>query len=83
MRLLIIMGTRPEAIKFAPLIKQLEKDVFISLDPDAHVTDGLDDTLYGVLVAQKAMLTKEKNLSSFSLTEIETYLANRKKLKKI
>ena len=26
MRLLIIMGTRPEAIKFAPLIKQLEKE---------------------------------------------------------
>jgi len=61
----------------------LEKDVFISIDPDAHVTDGLDDTLYGVLVAQKAMLTKEKNLSSFSLTEIELYLANRKKMKNI
>ena len=26
MKLLIIMGTRPEAIKFAPLIKQLEKE---------------------------------------------------------
>ena len=61
----------------------LEKDVFISIDPDAHVTDGLDDTLYGVLVAQKAMLTKEKNLSSFSLTEFELYLAKRKKMKNI
>ena len=26
MKILIIMGTRPEAIKFAPLIKLLEKD---------------------------------------------------------
>lgn len=61
----------------------IEKNVLISIDPDAHVTEGLDDTHYGVLVAQKAMLSKEKNLSSFSLAEIELYLANRKQLKNI
>lgn len=31
MKILIIMGTRPEAIKFAPLIKLLEKDPFFDL----------------------------------------------------
>lgn len=31
MKVLVIMGTRPEAIKFAPLIKQLEKDPFFEL----------------------------------------------------
>ena len=31
MKILIIMGTRPEAIKFAPLIKLLEKDPYFDL----------------------------------------------------
>ncbi|MEO7766817.1 MAG: UDP-N-acetylglucosamine 2-epimerase (non-hydrolyzing), partial [Ferruginibacter sp.] len=31
MKILIIMGTRPEAIKFAPLIKLLEKDKHFTL----------------------------------------------------
>ncbi|MEP7164048.1 MAG: helix-hairpin-helix domain-containing protein [Ferruginibacter sp.] len=61
----------------------LEKNVLISIDPDSHHTDGLDDTRFGVLVAQKAMLTKEKNLSSFSLNEFEHYINNRKQLKHI
>ena len=56
----------------------LEKNVLISINPDAHKTEGFDDTRYGVLVAQKAMLTKEQNLSSFGLNEFEAYLRNRK-----
>ena len=61
----------------------IEKNVLISIDPDSHHTDGLNDTMYGVISAQKAMLTKERNLSSFSLTKFEEYINNRKKLKKI
>jgi DNA polymerase (family 10) len=38
---------------------------------------------YGVLAAQKAMVTKEQNLSSFSLKEFEDYLQKIKKLKSI
>lgn len=52
----------------------LEKGVLISIDPDAHSIAGFDDTRYGVLSAQKAGLPKEKNLSSFSLTEFEKWL---------
>jgi DNA polymerase (family 10) len=52
----------------------LEKNALISIDPDAHAIDGYDDCRYGVLVAQKAGLTKEKNLSSFSLSEFENFL---------
>ena len=52
----------------------LEKNVLISIDPDAHAIDGYDDCRYGVLVAQKAGLTREKNLSSFSLSEFEAFL---------
>ncbi len=61
----------------------LEKNVLISIDPDSHSTDGYSDINYGVLAAQKAMVTKEQNLSSFSLVELEGYLAKVKKLKGI
>ena len=61
----------------------LEKGVLISIDPDAHTTAGYDDCRYGVLAAQKGGLTKERNLSSFSLPQFENFLAQRKKLKKI
>ena len=61
----------------------LEKNVLISIDPDAHSPEGFDDIKYGVSVAQKAMLVKERNLSSFGLKELEAYLLNRKQLKNI
>ena len=56
----------------------LEKNVLISIDPDAHSIEGFDDIHYGVLVAQKAMVTKEQNLSSFSLKEFEAFLRRKK-----
>src|SRR6188474_1329368 len=37
----------------------LEKNVLISINPDAHSPEGFNDIKYGVMVAQKAMLTKE------------------------
>jgi len=52
----------------------LEKGVLLSIDPDAHYLDGYDDVKYGVLAAQKGGLTKENNLSSFTLKEFEEWL---------
>jgi DNA polymerase (family 10) len=46
----------------------------LSIDPDAHYLHGFDDVKYGVLAAQKGGLTKENNLSSFSLKEFEKFL---------
>ncbi len=63
--------------------KALEKNVLISIDPDAHHIDGLDDTRYGVLVAQKTLLSREQNLSSFPLPAFQDYLEKRKALKNI
>jgi DNA polymerase (family 10) len=60
----------------------LNKNVLISIDPDAHTIEGFDDIHYGVLMAQKAMLTKEQNLSSFGLKEFEAFLTANKKLKR-
>jgi DNA polymerase (family 10) len=60
----------------------IEKGVLISIDPDAHSVEGYD-CRYGVLAAQKGGLTKQQNLSSYSLAAFEEYLANRKKAKGI
>ncbi|HTN06954.1 PHP domain-containing protein [Agriterribacter sp.] len=59
----------------------LEKGALISVDPDAHHTDGYNDIRYGVLAAQKAGLTRQSNLSSYSLGEFEIFLQKRKKKK--
>jgi DNA polymerase (family 10) len=52
----------------------IEKNVLLSINPDAHALDGFDDVKYGVLAAQKGGLTKENNLSSFSLQKFEKWL---------
>ncbi len=49
----------------------LEKNVMISIDPDAHSIAGYHDIHYGVLAAQKGGVTAENNLSSFTLTQME------------
>jgi len=56
----------------------LEKNVKISIDPDAHSIEGFKDTRYGVLAAQKAMVTKEQNLSSMGLQEFEDFVQKNK-----
>lgn len=52
----------------------MEKDVLISINPDAHSIEGFDDIKYGALAAQKALLPAANNLSSFSLSEFEAWL---------
>ncbi|MET0394777.1 MAG: helix-hairpin-helix domain-containing protein [Chitinophagaceae bacterium] len=61
----------------------MEKNVLISIDPDAHNLEGFGDIRYGVLAAQKGGLTKERNLSSFSLQEFEAWLQQRKQRKNL
>ncbi len=51
-----------------------DKGVLISINPDAHSIEGFDDCKYGVLVAQKAGLTKYQNLSSYTLADFEEFL---------
>jgi len=56
----------------------LEKNVLISIDPDAHSIEGYKDIYYGTLAARKGGLSKEKNLSSFSRTALEEFLQQRR-----
>lgn len=57
----------------------MDKGVLTSINPDAHSVNGFSDVQYGILVAQKAGVTKEQNLSSFSLPQFEAFLADQRK----
>jgi DNA polymerase (family X) len=59
----------------------LEKNVLISIDPDAHSILEFENVKYGVLAAQKGMVTKENNLSSYSLSQFEGFLEDVRKKK--
>lgn len=56
----------------------LEKNALISINPDAHFIERFSDIQYGVLAAQKGLLTAKQNLSSFSLQQFEAYTSERK-----
>lgn len=56
----------------------VEKGVKISINPDAHEMDTLEDVYYGVCVARKSGLTKVMTFNAMSLEEMDHYLSTRK-----
>jgi DNA polymerase (family 10) len=54
----------------------IEKGVKISINPDAHSKEGVQDIRYGVQVARKGLLTAENCINSFNAPE---FLASLKK----
>lgn len=57
----------------------LEKGVLLSVNPDAHRTEGFHDMHYGILVARKGGLSADKCLNAFSLEEITNYFNSKKR----
>ncbi len=53
----------------------LEQGVKVSINPDAHRIEGIDDLHWGVVSAQKGGLRKEDNISSMRREEFEKYYA--------
>ena len=53
----------------------LEKDVLISINPDAHSIAGIKDIYYGVCSARKAALPINSCLNAFDLEEFEEWLS--------
>ena len=51
----------------------LEKDVMISINPDAHDLNGIDDIKYGIASARKGFLNSAKCFNNKGLKEIEKY----------
>jgi DNA polymerase (family 10) len=60
------------------VIKALEKEIVICINPDAHHVDGLEDMKYGVNVARKAGLTPEMTLNAWPLERVEAYFKRKK-----
>jgi DNA polymerase (family 10) len=56
----------------------IDKGVMLSINPDAHAKEGYADMYYGLQVGRKGGLTKERNLNSMTLKEIDNYFAARK-----
>ena len=57
----------------------LDRNVMLSINPDAHEMQGYHDMHYGVAVARKGGLTKNMTFNAFGLVEMEEYLGRRKK----
>ncbi|MFD2145929.1 PHP domain-containing protein [Mucilaginibacter antarcticus] len=57
----------------------LEKGCWLSINPDAHRTEGFSDMHYGVIVARKGGLYKERCLNALSLQEITAHFNSKKK----
>nr|WP_305953257.1 DNA polymerase/3'-5' exonuclease PolX [Emticicia oligotrophica] len=55
----------------------LERNVMLSINPDAHEMQGYHDMNYGVAAARKGGLTANMTFNALSLVEMEAYLANR------
>lgn len=55
----------------------LEKGVLISINPDAHSTEGIHDIHYGVLAARKGGLTRSQTLNAKSLEAFTNWLTSR------
>ncbi len=55
----------------------LEKGVWLSINPDAHRKEGFLDMYYGILVARKGGLYKERCLNALSLQEIERFFSQK------
>lgn len=63
----------------------MEKNVMISINPDAHIKEGLMDIYYGVCSARKGGLTKEMTFNTKSAKEADEFFKTRKEkaLKKL
>jgi DNA polymerase (family 10) len=56
----------------------LGKNVMLSINPDAHSTDGYHDMRYGVLMGRKGGLTREMTFNAFSVDEVAAHFEQRK-----
>lgn len=54
------------------------RGILIAINPDAHSTRGLDHVAFGVDIARKAGLEPRQVINTWTLDEVERYLAERK-----
>jgi DNA polymerase (family 10) len=62
--------------------RALELGCMFSIDPDAHSTDEIDNIQWGVLMARKGGVPKERVLNALSLAQFRAHLEARKERRK-
>lgn len=62
--------------RYCPYAK--EKGVRVSINPDAHSTQGLRDVSYGIGIARKGWLEKKDIVNTMPLAEMEKFLKTRR-----
>jgi DNA polymerase (family X) len=62
--------------------RALELGCLFSIDPDAHSTDEIDNTRWGVLMARKGGVPKERVLNALTLAQFKAHLEARKDRRK-
>ncbi len=58
-----------------------DKNVLISINPDAHNLRGVHDIKYGINAARKGGLLKQNTLNTLSKDNFEAYLKNKKQMR--
>ena len=56
----------------------LSKNVMISVNPDAHAVESFHDMYYGICVARKGGLIKEKTFNALNADDISVWFIKRK-----
>ena len=56
----------------------LELGCLFSINPDAHSTEEIDNVQWGVLMARKGAVPKDRVLNTLSLAQFEAHLRQRK-----
>jgi DNA polymerase (family 10) len=56
----------------------LEKNVMLSINPDAHEMEGYFDMHYGVAVARKGGLLANMTFNALGVEEMEAYLKGKR-----
>jgi DNA polymerase (family X) len=57
----------------------LGKGVMLSINPDAHSTEGYHDMRYGVLMGRKGGLPREMTFNAFSVDQVAAHFGQRKR----
>jgi DNA polymerase (family 10) len=57
----------------------MEKEVLLSINPDAHEKAGVAHMKFGVIAGRKGGLTKKMTLNTKSMEELASYFENRKR----
>lgn len=64
-------------IDWRQLYKACDRGLVISINPDAHSIQGIQDFRYGVWMSHKALVPKEQIFNTWPVEKIESYLQSR------